>query len=148
MEAELYLEQVKKINLMIINKLAERNYWYYLATDTTSKLNPVKVQSSNSNQKIASAMDSVLEIDSEIVNLRKKQKEIIEVIEQFPEDVYDVLHKKYVQYDTYDSTQAIADSRRISKRTVERLLRKGLELVEMELKKKTSLKYANLRNLT
>lgn len=100
--AKQYLEQVKKLDLLVENKLAEKAHWQSIATNTVANVSGERVQSSVSKQKMADAVcryvDMESEIDRAIDSYVDKKREIIAVIEQLPPTEYDLLHKVYVQY--------------------------------------------------
>lgn len=101
MTAKEYLLQVKKLDMMISNKLAEVEHWKSIATSTTISGDGERVQSSGSQQKMADAvaryMDIEREINAAIDKLVERRKEIIKTIEQLPPIEYDILHKVYIQ---------------------------------------------------
>lgn len=129
-EAKEFLKQVKKLDCMITNKLAERDQWKSIALGTSVQLSE-KVQTSGSQQKMADAINKYIDIESEINecvdNLIAKKKEVISVIEQLPVDLYDILHKIYVQYYTFYD---VADKKDISYSNVTTLHGKALKLVQ------------------
>lgn len=114
-DAKEYLEQIRKIDTMIENKLAEQQRCLDIALNVTTSLGE-KVQSTPNGQRASSAMDKYIdlgrEIDVCINELYATKQEIIKTIEQLCEPEYDVLHKMYVQYLTFDE---IADKRQKSK---------------------------------
>ena len=107
MTAKEYLLQVKKLDMMISNKLQEVEHWKCIATSTTTSGNGERVQASVSQQKMADAvaryMDIEREINAAIDELVDHRQEIINTIEQLPVTEYDILHKVYIQnIDFYD----------------------------------------------
>lgn len=104
-EAREYLGQLKKLDKLIENKLAERQHWRNIALSISPNMSGDRVQSSGSQQKMADAIhryvDMEREIDACVDRLVDKRREIIETIEQLPAIEYDVLHKMYVQYMDY-----------------------------------------------
>lgn len=106
MTAKEYLLQVKKLDMMISNKLAEVEHWKSIATSTTISGDGERVQSSGSQQKMADAvaryMDIEREINAAIDKLVERRQEIIKTIEQLPPIEYDMLHKVYVQFRTLE----------------------------------------------
>lgn len=102
MKAKEYLRQLKKLDKMIENKLAEKQHWKEIATSTTQTMSLDRVQSSGSQQKMADAtsryVDIEREIDKRVDKLVDARREVIEVIEQLDATEYDMLHKLYVQY--------------------------------------------------
>lgn len=102
MKAKDYLKQLKKLDKMIENKLAEKQHWKEIATGTTQTMSMDRVQTSGNQQKMADAisryMDIEKEIDRRVDKLIDARREIVEVIEQLDATEYDMLHKLYVQY--------------------------------------------------
>lgn len=107
MNAKAFLKRLKRLDMMISNKLIEREQWQSLAIGTSAPVGGDKVQSSSNPQKMESAIARYLDIDKEIDQaideLVDAKKEVINVIEQIGDDTeYDVLHMIYVQYLTFD----------------------------------------------
>ena len=104
--AQEYLEQVDKLNAMIENKMAEVEQWRGVALGITSHSEGERVQSSGSQQKMADAVNRVIDLQSEINdmidNLVDLKQEIIRTIERLNATEYDVLHKRYIQGMTFD----------------------------------------------
>ncbi len=104
MTAKEFLKQLKKIDTLISNKMAERQQWFDLATNMTPSQNGERVKSSGDQNKIATAMCNYIDLERQINEyideLVEKRREVITTIEQLPEAEYDVLHKVYVQYKT------------------------------------------------
>lgn len=119
MDAKQFLNQLKKLDKMIENKLAEKARWKTMATKTTAQIGGERVQSSGSKQKMADAVGSYVdierEIDEQIDKLVDTRQEVISVIEKLNTTEYDLLHKVYVQYlslyevaDMYEKTYSWA----------------------------------------
>lgn len=116
-----FLGQIKKINVMIENKLAEAEHWKSVAFGVVPggvdiKINGVvqqmdKVQAAGSQQKMADAVckyvDLEAEINADIDKLVDTRKNIIETIEMLEAEKYDLLHKVYVQGFTLDDVAAM-----------------------------------------
>ena len=100
-KASQYLGQVRKLDLLVKNKMIERQMWRDIATGISPNMSGDRVQSSSSQQKMADAVNRMVdlgrEIDLAIDALVDKKREIIAVIEQLDATEYDVLHKIYVQ---------------------------------------------------
>ena len=96
-----FLHQIKKLDKLIENKLAEKEQWKLIASGTTIQLKE-RVQSSSNQQKMADAVVRYIDIESEINacidSLVSKKRDVISVIEQLDVTEYDILHKVYVQY--------------------------------------------------
>lgn len=98
--------QLKKIDVMINNKLQEQSRWRDIACRTTARVGGERVQSSGSKTRMADAIDRYVDLEKEIDEcidrLIDKRQEIIKTIEQLEPIEYDMLHKVYVQYRTID----------------------------------------------
>lgn len=110
-EAQIFLEQVEKLDARIRNKLIERQQWRDIALGITGVSEGERVQSSGAKSKMADAIikcvDMEAEIDSLIDNLIDTKREVIQVIERLDSPTeYNVLHMRYIQY---KSLQEIAD---------------------------------------
>lgn len=116
-ETRRFLEQLEKLDLMIENKMIEREQWKAIAEGVTAGGTSVivldkkgrqqlhnmeKVQASGNPQKMADAVHKMIEIDAEIDlcidKLIEAKKDVISVIEQLPAAEYDIIHKLYVQH--------------------------------------------------
>lgn len=100
LKAKIFLKQIQKINLMIMNKKQEIIQWKSVATNITSKSDCERVQSSGSKEKVADAVVNYVDLEKEIAKeineLYKKKKVIYSVIEQLSVEEYDLLYKVYV----------------------------------------------------
>ena len=106
MNAKEFLRQIKKLDRLIENKLIEIQQWKDIANNTTANLTGERVQSSSNPHKIADAIgryiDLEREINQDIDKLVDTKKDVIGVIEQLNATEYDIMHKIYVQYLTFD----------------------------------------------
>lgn len=131
MKAYEFLSQLKKIDAIIRNKEIEIEQWKSIATCTTSYSEGERVQSSGNKQKMASAVDKYIDIESEIneyINsLIDRRKDIISVIQELPVVQYDLLHQVYVQYSTLAE---VADIEGKSYNWAKSVHRKGLANVQ------------------
>lgn len=113
MNAKEYLKQVKKLDRLIENKLAEKDQWMSIATRTTQQLTADRVQTSGNTQKVADAVCKYIEIEEEINQFIDKlvdtKREVIGTIERLSATEYDLLHKVYIQYYTFDEFAATSD---------------------------------------
>ena len=125
MKAKEYLLQIRKIDRLVENKIAELEHWQAIATGTTtfsetvkigSEMHAVeKVQSSGNTYKMEDAILKCIEISNEINveidRLVDVKQEVIKTIEKLKPEEYDVLHKIYVQNKDF---QEIADAKKKS----------------------------------
>lgn len=140
MKAKEYLQQVKKIDKLIENKLIEKEQWFAIATGTTaSSEDGGRVQSSGSQQKMADAVVKIIALQEEINNLIDMyidtKQGVIKTIEQLPADEYDVLHKIYIQGKNMRQTAAACDK---SYDWVKIVHKQGMRNVQMFLGKKVT----------
>jgi hypothetical protein len=110
-EAQIYLEQVERLESIIKNKLIEKQQWKEIALGITANMDGERVQSSGAKSKMADAIGKCVDIEAEIDSLIDKlidtKKEVIQTIERLYSPIeYDVLHKRFIQYKTL---QQIAD---------------------------------------
>lgn len=111
MNAKDFLQQPKKLDMMIVNKLAEQRQWRDVALGITANMEGERVQSTGSQSKMADAVEKCVDAEAEINSLIDEligvKKEVIQTIERIDSPVeYDVLHRRYIQY---ISLQDIAD---------------------------------------
>lgn len=149
-----YLDQIKKIETLIKNKMIEKAQLQQQTLDVALSITPggevirqknektgevewddvfgvERVQSSSGGQPFADAVidnvDTYNRLDKQIKNLKACQKEIISSIELLDEPEYDALHMVYVQHLSFGQA---AKKRKCSKNTVKRLHDSGLESLE------------------
>lgn len=104
MKAQEYLRQYQKQQSIIANCWAEVARWKDIALSITGNTEGERVQSSGSKQKMANAIDTYCDIETEIkqginhevAEALAIQSEIKKTIKQLKEAEYDVLHKVYI----------------------------------------------------
>lgn len=137
MRAKEYLKRIRKIDLMIRNRLMERQQWLDMALSITAQSNGERVQSSGRQQKMADAIAEYLDIgnddNGEIGRLKAERREIIATIEQLNITEYDLLYKVYVQQLSF---QEVADSVDRSKDWVKTMHGRALQSVQQILNKR------------
>ena len=111
MDSKEYLSQVKRLDLLIKNKLIEAQQWKDIALGITANMDGERVLSSGTKSKMADAIVKCVDMESEINSLIDKlidtKKDVIQTIEQLSSPLqYDVLHMHYIQFMTL---QDIAD---------------------------------------
>lgn len=106
MKAKDYLRQLKMLDRLIENKLAEKEQWKAMATSTTQQLSADRVQTSGNPQKMADAVCKIIEIEAEIDacidSLVDTKRDVIKTLERLNPTEYDLLHKVYVQFLTFE----------------------------------------------
>lgn len=106
-ETKEYLLNIKRLDTIIKNKLAEKQRWQEIATGAAQfRGGGERVQSAGNPHKMQDAIcryiDMEREIDEYVDKLVDAKREIIAVLEQLNPTEYDVLHKIYVQYMEYN----------------------------------------------
>lgn len=97
MTAEKYLEQIRKIDAIIINKLKDHKRWVEIAEGLGGFSVGERVQSSRNLHRGADAIGNYIDLESEIKALREKRQGIIDTIEGLPCDEYKVIYKIFVE---------------------------------------------------
>lgn len=101
-DARKFLERIKKLDVVIQNKITEKAQWEALALATTSRLSEDKVQTTPNPQRKSEALEKVIDIELEIERLIDRliyeKREVLQMIEQLPAIEYDTLHRMYLQY--------------------------------------------------
>ena len=127
MQAEIYLDRVKKIDAMIQNKLRDHRHWVEVADGLGGAGLGERVQSSRNLHRGADAIDRYIDIEREIEALKQERQEIMETIERLPSAEYEVIHMLYVQ--DY-SMKEIAYIKKKSYDWVKRKKRWSLEFIQ------------------
>ena len=101
MTAKEYLNQIRKLDKLIENKLSELEHWRMVATGITSSFGGERVQTSGGRSKMEDAVCSYIDSQAELVEmaeeLTRKRMELISTIEELPVAEYDLLYRRYVQ---------------------------------------------------
>lgn len=104
MKAKDYLLQLRKIDKLIENKLAERERWNAIATSVTQQLSADRVVTSGNPQKMENAILNLIEaeneVDAVIASCVETRREIIATIDRVCNAnpaYYEILHELYVQ---------------------------------------------------
>ena len=99
-ETKAFLNQVRKIDAMIKNKMEEIEEVRSLAEAMAISMGE-KVQSSGSKQRMADTVERYLEMERKlnenIENLLQAKRNVLDVIEQLQVDQYDLLYQVYVK---------------------------------------------------
>lgn len=125
-----WLENVKKLDLLIEAKTAERERLIEIATDISAKA-PDGMPFSNTgtvNQKMQNAVVDLVVLEQDLKNVIASyiqcKGEIISTLEKLPAKEYGVLHRIYIRYMTYEE---VAEEMGISTVQVWRIKKKALE---------------------
>lgn len=113
MRAKDFLSQIKKLDKLIENKMAEVQRWREIANNTTVNMSGEKVQSSGNHDTVANAICTYLDLEAEIQKrieeLVNTRQDVISAIEQLSATEYDILHKIYVQDFTLQDVASLYD---------------------------------------
>ena len=125
-----YLQQIKKCEDQIDNKIAEVSKLREMATSITSTLKEDVVQTSGSGDKLGEAVSKILdlenEINAEIDKLVDIKKEIMGVIDALNEPHSTLLYKRYFQFKKWEE---IAIEMNYSYRQITRMHGRALQKV-------------------
>ena len=97
MTAEKYLEQVKKIDVIILNKLKEYKRWVDVAEGMGGFSVTDRVQATRNLHRWADAIGEYIDLEREINELKRQKNEVIGKLQQLPYHEYNVLYKIYVE---------------------------------------------------
>ena len=97
MTSEKYLQQIKKIDIIIVNKLRDHARWVEIAEGLGGASDGERVQSSRNLHRGADAIGNYIDIEAEIRSLKRERQEIIETIERLPSAEYELVYRLYVQ---------------------------------------------------
>jgi DNA-directed RNA polymerase specialized sigma24 family protein len=102
-KAQVYLEQVEKLDTIIANKLIEQRQWHDLALSITANMDGDRVQASGSKSKMADAVDKCIDMESEIADavdrLIAEKQSVVRTIEKlYSPTEYKILHMRYIQH--------------------------------------------------
>lgn len=136
-DVEEWLEQVAKLDELIIGKLAERDRLMALATNVTAKpMDGMPYSNTGTvSRKIENAVIELTMLSNETDALIQKftnlKKEVIETIEKLPHNEYAVLHRRYIRYMAWEE---IALDLNYSTIQVWRIKKKALKILKDEMK--------------
>ena len=102
-KAQIYLEKVERIDVMVDNKLIEQRQWHDLARSITANMGGEKVQASASQSRMAEAIEKCVDMENEIAaavdKLIAEKKVVVKTIESlYSPTEYKILHMRYIQY--------------------------------------------------
>ena len=133
MNAEQWLKQVRKLDELIQNKLAEQEQWKELATNVSpAPFNDMPHSNTGMiNNSVENAIINMISVSNEINRLIDKyidcKQKVVATIEQLPEKEYGVLHRHYIQYMTWED---VALDMNYSTTQVWRIKNNGLKILQ------------------
>lgn len=127
MDAKEYLMQVKKVDRLIENKLAEIEKMKNIATKVSVTNNGDIVKASSVQDKMANTIVYYSDLEREVDDLRKFKNGVMHIIDSLCTDEMDILYKKYFQNKTL---RQIAAENQISVDRSKQVHKKALESVE------------------
>ncbi len=131
MNNEEYLSMIEKLNLLINNKMMEREELFTIATKTTQE-NDGMPHATGTSDKVGNGSVKLLEKEAEIDRVidlfYDLKQEIIGQIQKLPAEEYDVLHKSFVQG---ISLADIATEKNKHTDTIKKIRRSGIRNVRI-----------------
>lgn len=91
------LQQIKRYDYIIANKLKEHRRWVEVADGIGGFSVGERVQSSRNLHKGADAISNYIDIEREIKELEKKRQNMIDVVQKLSPIEYDILYKLYIE---------------------------------------------------
>lgn len=106
MKAREYLQQLRKMDLMIINKKTQILFLWDMARSITSTLKEVNVQGSGSADPMADTVAKIVDLQTEIKgdidHYVEAKLEAIRLINMVDNDEYiSILFRRYINYDSW-----------------------------------------------
>lgn len=97
MKAKAYLQRVKKLDAMIVDKTEEYKRWVTLAEGMGGFCVSERVQSSKNLSQMPDAVAHYVDIEMEIKALKREKNGILHNLERLPTVEYLVLYKSYIK---------------------------------------------------
>lgn len=133
MNAEKWLEQVRKLDQLIEAKIAERDRLIALATDITPGPMDGMPHSNTGtvSQRMQNAVINLIMLEQELDRIIDKyadyKQEVVKVLETLPDKEYGVLHRHYIRYMTWEQ---VAEEMGYSTVQIWRIKKNGLKILE------------------
>lgn len=131
MTNEEYLGMIEKLNLLITNKILEKEELFTIATKTTQD-NDGMPHATGTSDKVGNSTVKIVEKEAEIDRVidlfYDLKQEIIGQIQKLPAEEYDVLHKSFVQG---IALSTIAEEKNKHVDTIKSVRRKGIANVRI-----------------
>ena len=127
MNAEEYLDRVKKLDAMIRNKMRDHERWLQIADGFGGASTGDRVQSSRNLHKGSDAIGNYIDIEKDILKLKQERESIIKTIESLPLDEYKVIYGIYV---SGQSLKEIAYNERKSYEWVKKHRASGIDMIQ------------------
>lgn len=133
MTAEMYLNQVRKLDQLIDAKIAERDRLIALATDISpSPMDGMPHSNTGTvSQRMQNAVVNLIMLEQELDRIIDKyvdyKQEVVRMLEALPEKEYGVLHRYYIRYMTLEQ---IAEDMRYSTTQIWRIKKNGLKILQ------------------
>ena len=143
-DIEEWLEQVRNLERLIVSKQAERDRFWSLATNATSKpMDGMPYSNTGTvSRKVENLTVELATIDAEIdaltLKFNKHKQRVINALEKLSQDEYAVLHHRYICYTRpslrYRSWEEIADDMGYSSMQIWRIQKKALKKLKDVIK--------------
>lgn len=135
MNAEAWLEQVRKLDELIDAKLSERDQLWALATRLVPNMDGMPHAKGGVSDPVGSNVVKIVALAEEADKLIDKfvdlKEQVIKALETLPEMEYAVLHKHYIQYKSFED---IATEMGYCKMQIWRFKKNGLKKLKDVMK--------------
>ena len=135
LNAEAYLSRIKKVDVLIQNKMRDYKRWVDIADGMGGASVGERVQSTRNLHKGADAIIEYIGIEEELERLKDERMEIIRTIEMLPIPEYSILCKLYIEDYTM---KEVAYSFDRSYDWVKKKKRKALRMIQQILNERES----------
>lgn len=147
-QAQLYLEQIKKLEEQIDRKKDKAERLYCLATKSTASMSAGGAAGGRNHDKAGGAMDSYMDLAAEVEKDEAYLKNLIceayDIMAPLPDRHYKVLKLHYLDYEKFDD---IAKVMNYSYRNITTLHGRALQLFGKALEEHNKRKAENARYL-
>lgn len=97
MDAVEYLDNYKKIDAVIRNKLEQHRRWVQIAEGLGGASTGERVQASRKLDQIPNAIVNYIYIEQEIAALKREQEQILKTLERLPFTEYETLYMLFIR---------------------------------------------------
>lgn len=101
MKAKEYLQQIKRLDLKIQNRIDEIQMLHDISTKTTTMMHLDGIKTAGNGDRIGNAICGYIEAEEELkkeaLQAAQCRREVVKTIEQLPVIEYELLYKIYVQ---------------------------------------------------
>lgn len=129
MDAVEYLDNYKKLDAVIMNKVERHRRWVQIAEGMGGASTGERVQASRKLDQIPNAIVNYIYLEQEIAALKRQQEDILKTLERLPFEEYKTLYILFIK-DGEHTLKDVAYSLKCSYETAKRRKKTGLERLQ------------------